>query len=179
MSTRNVLVVALHAVSDEDVREAIERRKKLSDVSVLVVAPATNVGLLRWLTGDEDEARAEAGEVADRAAEAIDAEAQAEVGDHDPLLAVEDALRTFPADEIVLAGPADADTEAALHRFHLPITLLNGVDAEADADHPIAPEVTRGRASKTPIVLLALVLGVVTAAIVVIGLITYLVVWLV
>src|SRR5919109_1509498 len=113
MSSRNVLVVAFDAVSDDEVRRAIEARQQVDDVSVLVVAPAAGVGPLRWLTGDEDEARAEAAEVAGRAAEAIDAEVQTEVGDSDPLLAVEDALRSFPADEIVLAGNAGDDTEAA------------------------------------------------------------------
>jgi hypothetical protein len=182
MSTKNVLVVALDEVPDEDVRQAIEARKAVSDVNVLVVAPTTHVGALRWLTGDEDEARAEAGELADRAAEAIDAEVHAEVGDHDPLLAVEDALRTFPADEIVVAGLADEDTQAALERFQLPISRLRSAaettDEDAASAEPLPREVTRGRGSKTPVVLLAMVLGVVAAAIVVISLIVYLVVWL-
>jgi hypothetical protein len=189
MSSRNVLVVAFDKISEDDVRRAIETRQQVADVSVLVVAPAAGVGPLRWLTGDEDEARAEAAEVAGRAAEAldadeaIDAEVHTEVGDSDPLLAVEDALRSFPADEIVVAGRPGDDTEAALRRLHLPISHLDGADAvtaeEESGAEAVAREVTRGRGSYTPVVLLALVLGVIATAIAVILLIAYLVVWLV
>jgi hypothetical protein len=177
-----VLVVALGEVSDEKIRRAIEIRNELADVHVLVLAPTPSVGPLQWLTGDEDEARAEAAELAERAAQAVDAEVETEVGDRDPLLAVEDALRSFPADEIVLAGSAGGETEAALRRFNLPISRLDGADEPngegSGGAETLAREVTRGRGSYTPVALLAMVLGVVIAAIVVISLITYFVVWL-
>ena len=72
MSSRNVLVVTLDPVSNEEIRSAIETREEFEDVSVLVVAPAAGVGPLQWLTGAEDEARAEAEELADRAAHAVE-----------------------------------------------------------------------------------------------------------
>ena len=180
--TRNVLVVALDDVSDEKMRKAIETRNEVADVNVLVVAPTPSVGPLQWLTGAEDDARAEAEQLANRAAEAVDADVQTEVGDRDPLLAVEDALRSFHADEIVLAGSAGAETEAALRRFHLPISRLDGArqatGEEAGDVETVAREVARGRGSYTPVLLLAIVLGVVAAAIVVISLIAYFAVWL-
>ena len=60
---------------------------------------------LQWLTNAEDDARAEAERTAEQVAQATAGEAEhveAEAGDSDPLLAVEDALRTFAADEIVV-----------------------------------------------------------------------------
>ena len=98
---RNVLVVSsvadppreLHAALGDDVGE------------IHVVAPAVEQSRLQWLTNAEDDARAEAERTADDVASAAEGEAErveAEVGDSDPLLAVEDALRTFDADEIVV-----------------------------------------------------------------------------
>ena len=70
-----------------------------------VVAPAVQQSRLQWLTNAEDAARAEAERTAEEVAAATEGEAEqveAEAGDSDPLLAVEDALRTFDADEIVV-----------------------------------------------------------------------------
>jgi hypothetical protein len=180
MSSRNLLFVALEPVSDDTVRRAIETRQEVTDVSVLVVAPAAGVGPLQWLTGAEDEARAEAAEVADRTARAVDAEVQTEVGDRDPLLAVEDALGEFPADEIVLAGPADVEMEAALRRFGLPVARLDGGgEAQGHGAETLARDVTQGRSARTPIVLFAAVGAVVIGSIVLVTLIAFLVFWLV
>ena len=98
---RNVLVVSsvadppreLHAALGDDVGE------------IHVVAPAVKQSRLQWLTNAEDDARAEAERTAEEVASAAEGEAErveAEAGDSDPLLAVEDALRTFDADEIVV-----------------------------------------------------------------------------
>jgi hypothetical protein len=51
---------------------------------------------------------------------------------HDPLKAIEDALRAFPADELIVVTLPDEDAgwleegsaEAALNRFSLPVTHL-------------------------------------------------------
>jgi hypothetical protein len=55
-------------------------------------------------------------------------EARGEVGDEDPLRAIEDALRTFGADEIVIwTGPngiGRAAVQGARERFALPIIHL-------------------------------------------------------
>lgn len=175
MSSRNLLFVALEPVSDETIRRAIETRKEVADVNVLVVAPATHVGPLQWLTGAEDEARAEAEELAEQTARAVDAEVETEVGDRDPLLAVEDALSEFPADEIVLAGPADGETEAALRRFGLPVARVDGASARAGDAETLAREVTRGRSSQTPFLVLAAVGAVILSVIVFVSLLAFLV----
>jgi hypothetical protein len=75
------------------------------EVDVRVVAPAVESSPLEWPASDEDEAREEAAGVAREAKQAVHPEAgwvEAEVGDTDPLQAIEDALRQFPADEVIV-----------------------------------------------------------------------------
>jgi hypothetical protein len=115
----NVLIVALGARMSADVSEG----------EVLVVAPALNSRVRRWLS-DEDEARRHAQQ---RAAAIVDllvrggVHAEGRVGDADPLLAIADALSTFPADEIVIAGQPervgelDAFLARVRDRFALPV----------------------------------------------------------
>jgi hypothetical protein len=177
-----VLIVVLDPVPDDKVRDAIAARKDVADLNVHVVAPAPRVGPLQWLTSAEDEARAEAEQLADRTAEAVDAEVETEVGEHDPLLAVEDALRVFPADEILVAGTADEKKEAALRRLGLPISRLDGrgeiTGEEATGAEALARDVAQGRSPETPFVVVSAVVAVVAVAIVLISLIAFLVVWL-
>jgi hypothetical protein len=183
VSARNVLLVALDPLSEEEIRDAIAARQAADDVTVHVVAPAANIGPLQWLMGDEDEARAEAEELADQAADAVEPEVptETEVGDRDPLVAVEDALADFPADEIVLAGPADEKTEAQLRRFGLPVERLDGGDdgATGTGTEEFARDVARGRSSKTPLVVITGVGVVVLGAAAVLSLLLFLVLWLV
>jgi nucleotide-binding universal stress UspA family protein len=92
----NVLIVALDATVAPEV----------SDADVLVVAPALNSKLRHWLS-DDDAARRKAKRLAEALAELLKrngVRAEGRAGDFDPLLAIADALPTFPADEIVIAG---------------------------------------------------------------------------
>jgi hypothetical protein len=102
---------------------------------VRVVAPASRISRLDWLTNAEDDARDDAVERADEVAGAISPQADAVVakaGDADPLQAIEDALRTSPADQIVFVTKPDDEAtwlesgaaEAAQARFDLPVTHL-------------------------------------------------------
>ena len=91
-----------------------ELRGALSDADeIRVVAPAADVSFLEWLTNDEDEARREAEEAAQRVAAAAD-DARVEVDrtsqDTDAAQAIGDALRNFPADEIVVVTRPGDDT---------------------------------------------------------------------
>jgi hypothetical protein len=180
VSERNVLLVALDPISEEEIHDAIERRKAIDDVNVLVVAPAANIGPLQWVMGDEDEARAEAGDVAEQAAHAVvdEAHTETEVGDTDPVVAVEDALADFPADEIVLAGPADEEVEAKLRRFGLPVERLDGGDEGVGGTEEFARDVARGRSSKTPLVVITGVGVVILGAAALLSLLLFLVIWL-
>ena len=102
---RNVLVVALDAVIPTH----------LSGTKVLVVAPALNSWLRRWLS-DEDGARRRAEERAAAVADGLEqsgVHAEGRAGDGDPLLAIADALSTFPADEILIAAQPGRSSQIA------------------------------------------------------------------
>jgi hypothetical protein len=126
---RRILLVAA-ASFPADQLDATLRSYASLDAEVRIVAPASNISRLDWLTNDEDSARAEAAERAERVAERVPADVtRVEVGDTDPIQAVEDALRVFCADEmIVLRGPEDADwnPDDATERKHfdVPVTQV-------------------------------------------------------
>jgi hypothetical protein len=129
---RDVLVVSSVADPPGELQAALG-----SDVGEIhVVAPAVRQSRLQWLTNAEDDARAEAERTAEEVAAATADEAEhveAEAGDSDPLLAVEDALRTFDADEIVVVTRTGEEAswleegaaEAIAARFpELPVTTI-------------------------------------------------------
>jgi hypothetical protein len=96
------------------------------------VCPALNSRVRTW-TSDEDPARAEAQSRLDASLARLGAagvSARGEIGDGDPLQALEDALREFPADEIVVSTHPPGRShwleqgvvEHARHRYDVPIT---------------------------------------------------------
>ena len=98
-----------------------------------MVAPASDISRLDWLTNAEDDARAEAGSLADKTAEATPTtNVEAKVGDSDPVKAIEDALREFAADEVLIVTRPDDDAswleqgsgETAQSRFRLPVSVV-------------------------------------------------------
>jgi hypothetical protein len=93
---------------------------------VVVVVPA-EASTVEALTGAVDDRRAEAEQTAAAWASALvnaGLRARGEVGADDPVLAIEDALRTFGADEIVVVG-GDAELLAkARERFAMPVSKL-------------------------------------------------------
>jgi hypothetical protein len=129
---RRILVIANETVGGHLLRSAILERSLDVREEVLVVTPALNSPLKHWVS-DEDDARAAAqerlGESLAKLSEA-GVEARGEVGDGDPLQAMEDALRTFGADEIIISThPAGRSNwlergvvERARERFAVPIT---------------------------------------------------------
>jgi hypothetical protein len=99
------------------------------------------------LTNAEDDARVDAAERADELAEAAPTDdVKAQVGDSDPVKAIEDALRTFPADEVIVVTLRDEDSSwlekgssaNALERFSLPVTHLV-VEAPGPSRSALAP----------------------------------------
>ena len=136
-----ILVVANETVGGRPLRDEVARRASSAGTEVLVVVPALNSPVRHWVS-DEDGARAEAqarleASVA-RLAE-TGASVRGEVGDAEPLQAIEDALRTFGADEIVLSTHPEGRShwleqglvEKARRRFAIPITHVV-VDLEAE-----------------------------------------------
>ena len=139
MAGKRILVVTT-VVADEG-RLAEELRGLLGDdADVRVVAPAAKLSWLDWLTNDEDEARAEAVEASQRVAAAIGGEASVEIDrasrDSAAAQAVEDALRSFPAEELsVLTRPGkeagwleEETVRAAFASTGLPVRHLQLTD---------------------------------------------------
>jgi hypothetical protein len=130
--SHRVLVIVTSRVGADEVRSTVASRFD-EDADVRVIAPASGLSRVEWLTSDEDAARADAAVRADEVGEAIPATSvETAVGDPDPLLAVEDALRQFPADDIVVVTRPDDDAtwlesgaaDEVGKRFDLPVTHL-------------------------------------------------------
>jgi hypothetical protein len=140
---RRILVVANETVAGHTLRSMILEKSLDVREEVLVVTPALNSPLRHWVS-DEDDARAAAQERLDASlAKLADAGVQArgEVGDGDPLQAMEDALRTFGADEIIISTHPEGRSnwlergvvEKARERFAVPITHVV-VDLERERE---------------------------------------------
>ena len=134
MDRKKLLVIATAPVEPGPLRDAV-REHAGDEAEIRVVAPASDVSPLQWLASDEDKAREKAAKVASGAAESVEPEAartETEVGDTDPVQAIEDALRTFPADEVlVVTRPEDdaswleeGSAQEARERFGVPVTRL-------------------------------------------------------
>ena len=114
--------------------DEVARRAGDTPTEVLVVAPALNSRLRHWVS-DVDGAIARACDRVDLAVGELRERgiaARGHVGDSDPMVAITDALATFPASEIVIAThPADQSNwlergliEKASPRFDIPVTHL-------------------------------------------------------
>ena len=131
-TVRRILVVANETVGGGELRDLLGRKAAGVSEDVLLVCPALNSRLRTW-TSDEDGARAAAQERLDASLAQLKGygvDARGEVGDGDPLQAIEDALRTFGADEIVISTHPEGRSNwlernvvgSARERFDVPIT---------------------------------------------------------
>lgn len=133
-----LLVVAIGVVGDPGLAGAIagiasEGAKAtgtgaVADAEVLVMAPALNTAVAHWLS-DLRKARLDAQRrlaisLASLAAAHLDA--RGEVGDSDPVQAVEDTLRSFPAQEVVFVTPSghQGEVEEVRRRLDRPVRVL-------------------------------------------------------
>ena len=120
-----VLIVAFDAVETSVV-----------EAEVLVVAPALNSVLRRWVS-DDDAACRRAGSVAQTLVEQLrqaGLDAEGRIGDADPMLAIADALATFAADEIIVVGRPEHSAELVMRarrRFALPIRTATALPLAA------------------------------------------------
>jgi hypothetical protein len=130
---RRLLVVTNADIPDGVLRALVHSRAG-EDAEMLVVAPASEISRLDWLTNADNDARSEAESLAVKTALAAPTEnVEARVGDADPLKAIADALRTFAADEILIVSHPDNEAgwlengsglAAQDARFGLPITRV-------------------------------------------------------
>ena len=130
---RRILVIANETLGGAPLLNELRRRHAEGvNEHVLVVVPALNSPLKHWVS-DEDGAREAAQERLEASLAAMreaGIDAQGEVGDSDPLQAIEDSLRTFAPDELVISTHPEGKSnwlergvvEAARERFALPVT---------------------------------------------------------
>ena len=139
---RRILVIASETVGGETLHAMIRQKSEGYRTNVLVVAPA-QPSPLQHLASDDDPSRRAALERVDATlARLRDAgfSAQGQVGDSDPLQAIEDALRTFGPDEIIISTHPEGRShwlernvvENARERFAVPITHVV-VDLESQS----------------------------------------------
>ena len=140
---RRILVIANETVGGRALQDVIREKSEGVQEHVLVVSPALN-SPLRHLASDEDQARTDAEARLDRSLTKLreaGISARGEVGDADPLQAIEDALRTFGPDEIVISTHPEGRSHwlergvvsGARDRFAVPVTHVV-VDLEAERE---------------------------------------------
>jgi hypothetical protein len=130
-----LLVLATDPVDADDLRGALPG-ESIDGAEVLVVSPAVNESPVAFWVSDSDEAIADAESTAKQSAEALaaaGAKTRAETGESDPLLALQDALATFPADRVVVFARGDDESQRyreddllgeAERRFGVPIAAV-------------------------------------------------------
>jgi GABA permease len=143
---RHILVVANETLGGHELRRLIEERSRDVPTVILVCTPALNSRVRYWAS-DEDGARAAAQERLDASLvglHALGIEASGEVGDANPLQAMEDELRTFGADEIIISThpPGRSNwlergvVDRARERFAVPVThVVVDLDREREEAH--------------------------------------------
>lgn len=128
-----LLVLTSEPVSADQLRDALPGDADPTAAEVMVVAPALHETALRFWLSDADEAIARADEVRRQSVEQLGADGvsvAADTGESDPEDALEDVLKTFAADRILVFSHGgdeqryreDVDTDALESRFGVPVT---------------------------------------------------------
>ena len=131
--TMHVLVLTSEPVGAGDLSQALGESVTPEETEVMVVAPALHEDPLKFWLSDADEAIARADKVRRetlRELEQAGVAASADTGESEPLTALEDALRTFPADRIVVFKHPDSqqryredfDVAELEQRFGVPLS---------------------------------------------------------
>jgi hypothetical protein len=140
---RRILVVADETVVGEELpREIVEKARGLN-AEVRVVFPALNTRVRHYIS-DVDRARAEAENRLERSLETLGEEgiaARGEVGDSDPVQALQDALATGAADEVIIAtrSPSRVNwlekdiVERARKVADVPVTYVQGKSRSSES----------------------------------------------
>jgi hypothetical protein len=124
-----LLVVTPEPVDADLLRSTLG--EEVEGAEVLVISPATNESPLAFWVSDSDEAIHEAELAQEETVERLEEEgidAAGDTGESEPAVAIQDALATFKADQIVIFSHAgekdyreDAGLEDAEERFGIPV----------------------------------------------------------
>lgn len=139
---RRYLIVANKTLAGQPLKEKLEACVKDGPCTFHVVAPATPpLDDLTWTEGEVHDIARRRLDVALAWFHEIGAEATGEVGDEDPLLAIEDALKDGAFDEIILSTlPAGAskwigmDLPSKMKRRAEPIPVVHVIGEPSPAD---------------------------------------------
>lgn len=137
-----ILVIANQTVAGRALLDEIRGRAQGREAEILVVTPALTSQIKHWVS-DIDEAVEGAKQRLETSLATLRAagiEARGEVGDSEPNVAIEDALRTFGADEVIVSTHPPGRShwlekgvvERARQEIDLPVTHVV-VDLEAEA----------------------------------------------
>jgi hypothetical protein len=124
-----LLVLTSSPITAQQLRSALPGQVDPDDLEVMVVAPALQSNPIKFWMSDADEAIAHAEEVERESVEELGGagiRATGDTGESDPMLAIQDALNTFPADRILLfTGDGgyreDIDDAEITERFGVPV----------------------------------------------------------
>jgi hypothetical protein len=130
---RRILALVSEPVSGDALKTAVGAEVAAGS-EVLVVAPALNTRFRFWVD-DPDAAIGRAADVQEETVERLEEagiDAVGDTGESDPLLALQDALTTYPADEIVLFTHVGGErnwqeegiVDEAKERFDAPVKHL-------------------------------------------------------
>jgi hypothetical protein len=147
----HILVVAPAEVDGAALREELERHCAADRIEVRLVAPAVTASKFKHAFGDVDDAIVAAQRRLEESMQKLRGgrlEVQGQVGDSDPLIAAEDALGSFAADEMLIVTHSGEEAEwferdlfdEAAERFEPPIThvVLDGANGNrglAEVEH--------------------------------------------
>jgi len=112
-ATTRLLVVALDELAGPELLAELRRRlPEEAPAEVMVIAPAVEQTVFRHALGDVDSATREAKQRLQTSLEQLEQggiHALGEVGDSDPVIAAQDALREFLADEVLFVAHAESE----------------------------------------------------------------------
>jgi nucleotide-binding universal stress UspA family protein len=148
-SHKRLLIISNVTVTGAELFDEIHKHAREADTEVLIVAPAL-ISRLHWWMSDGD-----AGDVAAQERLTVSLErlraagipARGAFGDADPLQAIDDAMRVFHPDEIIIATHPPGrsnwlERDVVVHarkRFDVPITHVE-VDSTTNTAHVIPSE---------------------------------------
>ena len=137
-------MVASETIGHEELVSAIGTRALAEKTTFLVVSPALTTSVKAW-ANDEDPARAAAQERLDAMLERLVSagiDVKGQIGDSDPLVAIEDAVHTFHPDEIVISTHPPGHSSwhekgvvaSATARFDVPVShVVAEVEAPSES----------------------------------------------
>jgi hypothetical protein len=145
--TLRLLVVIAQTARGEELRRRLASLSRGRSLELRVLAPAFAGSALKYIASDVDEGIRKARVRLERSLVEMGGEhrlhAAGEIGEADPLMAIDSALVSFPADEIVIVPSPRRDQwaekelfEHVCERFELPVRQIE-LEEDATGTHAV------------------------------------------